>query len=472
MTLNIDFINKYPSINVDIVEKLLNQCIENNKKKIIVLDDDPTGVQTVHDVSVYTDWSEESIREGFLEENKLFYILTNSRGLTVDETIKVHQDIANKIVKISKDLNKEFLIISRSDSTLRGHFPIETQVLKEVIEEDTDIKFNGEIICPFFKEGGRFTIDDIHYVKYGDKLIPASETEFSKDLTFGYKNSNLKKYVEEKTNGRYKEEDVCSISLELLRDMKFKEIENIIISTKGFNKIIVNAIDYSDLMVFCVSFFSAMSKGNNYMLRSAAGIVKILGGIATKPLLKRDEMIIKETKNGGLIIIGSHTEKTTRQLEKLKELEDIEYIMFDTNTIKDEEEFKKSIKKCIMKEEEVIKSGKTICVYTSRNLIRANTGNIEDDLKLSIKISNAVQSLVSELEVEPSFIIAKGGITSSDIGTKALRVKKAKVLGQIRAGIPVWSTGLESKFPQIPYVIFPGNVGEEETLKESVEILK
>lgn len=88
-----------------------------------------------------------------------------------------------------------------------------------------------------------------------------------------------------------------------------------------------------------------------------------------------------------------------------------------------------------------------------------------------MKISDGVQRLVGELEVEPSFIIAKGGITSSDIGTKALKVKRANVLGQICPGIPVWQTGDESRFPNKAYVIFPGNVGNSETLKEAVEIL-
>ena len=65
----------------------------------------------------------------------------------------------------------------------------------------------------------------------------------------------------------------------------------------------------------------------------------------------------------------------------------------------------------------------------------------------------------------------KGGITSSDVGTKALAVKKARVLGQIQPGIPVWQTGAESRFPGTPYVIFPGNVGEDGTLKAAAEVL-
>lgn len=72
----------------------------------------------------------------------------------------------------------------------------------------------------------------------------------------------------------------------------------------------------------------------------------------------------------------------------------------------------------------------------------------------------------------PSFIIGKGGITSSEIGTKALKVKKALVLGQVLKGIPVWLTDSESKFPNMPYVIFPGNVGDENALFDVVSLLK
>ena len=139
--------------------------------------------------------------------------------------------------------------------------------------------------------------------------------------------------------------------------------------------------------------------------------------------------------------------------------------------MRDEEAFEKEVQRCLAKEEECIRAGKTVCCYTTRALITADTGDKEDELRLSVRISDAVQSLVGRLTVTPAFVIAKGGITSSDVGTKALAVKRANVLGQIRPGIPVWQTGEESKFPQTPYVIFPGNVGENTTLREAVEVL-
>ena len=471
MAIRFSVTEEYKPIDEKLVDGLLAEEIAKNNRKIVVLDDDPTGVQTVHDIHVYTGWDEESIRKGFLEENNLFYILTNSRGFTEEETTKAHNEIAAVVDKIAKETGKEYIFISRSDSTLRGHFPLETRLLRESYEKNTGKTIDGEILCPFFKEGGRYTIDNVHYVKYGDELVPANETEFAKDKTFGYSAATMPEYVEEKTKGEFKAADVTCISLEDIHNMDFDKIEAQLMAVKDFNKIIVNSVGYADIKVFCVALFRAMAKGKVFMFRTAAAIVKVMGGVTDQPLLTRKQMVVKETQNGGIIVVGSHTNKTTAQVEELKKLTDIEFIEMDATLVKDEKAFAAEVDRCLKKEEECIRAGKTVCCYTTRALITADTGNKEDELRLSVRISDAVQSLVGRLTVTPAFVIAKGGITSSDVGVKALAVKQANVLGQIRPGIPVWQTGEESKFPLTPYVIFPGNVGEAETLREAVEIL-
>lgn len=471
MALKIDVLKSYAAIDEAAVDALLAEEIEKNNKKIVVLDDDPTGVQTVHDISVYTNWTKDSIAKGFAEENKLFYVLTNSRGFTAAETEKAHKEIAAMVDEAAKEAGKEYIFISRSDSTLRGHYPLETIVLKEAYEKNTGRKADGEILCPFFKEGGRFTIGDVHYVKDGDDLIPAAETEFAKDKSFGYKSSNMKEYVEEKTKGAYKKENVTTISLEDIHAVNIDKIEEQLMAVKDFNKIVVNAIDYVDVKVFCVALYRAMAKGKTFVFRTAAAIVKVMGGVTDQPLLTREQMVVKESSNGGIIVVGSHTEKTTKQLEMLKENPNIAFVELDATLVRDEKAFAKEVERCLALEEEYMKAGTTVCVYTTRALITADTDDKEDNLRLAVKISDAVQSLVGRLSIVPSFVIAKGGITSSDVGTKALAVQRANVLGQIKPGIPVWQTGEESKFPLTPYVIFPGNVGEISTLKEAAEVL-
>ena len=471
MALSTDVLTTYAKIDETKMDQLLQKEISANQKKIVVLDDDPTGVQTVHDISVYTDWTKDSIRQGFQEKSNLFYILTNSRGFTQDETTLAHNEIAANVDAVAKELGKEYIFISRSDSTLRGHYPLETEILRANYEKNTGCIIDGEILCPFFKEGGRFTIDDVHYVRYGNELIPANETEFAKDKTFGYRAATMPEYVEEKTKGAYPARNVVCISLDEIHRMAIDEIEQKLLHVQGFNKIIVNAVDYADLKVFCIALYRAMAKGKVFMFRTAAAIVKVMGGISDQPLLERGQMVRANELHGGIIVVGSHTEKTTRQLEALKQLSDIRFVELDATKVTEAGGLEKEVERCLALEEAWIRDGKTVCCYTSRALITADTGNKEDELRLSVRISDAVQSLVGGLSVIPKFVIAKGGITSSDVGTKALGVKRANVLGQIEPGIPVWQTSAESKFPGIPYVIFPGNVGEDTTLRHAVEKL-
>ena len=471
MALSTDVLTTYAKIDETKMDQLLQKEISANQKKIVVLDDDPTGVQTVHDISVYTDWTKDSIRQGFQEKSNLFYILTNSRGFTQDETTLAHNEIAANVDAVAKELGKEYIFISRSDSTLRGHYPLETEILRANYEKNTGCIIDGEILCPFFKEGGRFTIDDVHYVRYGNELIPANETEFAKDKTFGYRAATMPEYVEEKTKGAYPARNVVCISLDEIHRMAIDEIEQKLLHVQGFNKIIVNAVDYADLKVFCIALYRAMAKGKVFMFRTAAAIVKVMGGISDQPLLERGQMVRANELHGGIIVVGSHTEKTTRQLEALKQLSDIRFVELDATKVTEAGGLEKEVERCLALEEAWIRDGKTVCCYTSRALITADTGNKEDELRLSVRISDAVQSLVGGLSIVPKFVIAKGGITSSDVGTKALGVKRANVLGQIEPGIPVWQTSAESKFPGIPYVIFPGNVGEDTTLRHAVEKL-
>ena len=415
------------------IRLLLKEEAGKDRHKIVVLDDDPTGVQTVHDVPVYTDWSRESIRRGFLEQGKMFFLLTNSRSFSEDRTRQVHREIGQGLASVSQELGTGFVVVSRGDSTLRGHYPLETQVLKETLEACTGEEIHGEIICPFFSEGGRYTYGNVHYVKEGNRLIPAAMTEFAKDKTFGYRSSDLREYIEEKTKGTYKKENVACISTGQLRAMDLDGVEQQLMSVAGFGKVVVNALTPLDLKVFCIALYRAMGRGKRFLFRTAAGFVKEFAAVEDRGLLTGREVMGsgravmgKCSGAGGLILVGSHTQKTTAQLEALKEVPGIRLIEFDSDKVTDD---------------------------------------------AAVRLSEAVRQLAGRLRTAPGFIVAKGGITSSDVGTKALHVKRAWVLGQIGPGVPVWRTGPESRFPGIPYIIFPGNVGGDTTLRDVVEKL-
>ena len=471
-TLPLSTLSTLPPADAAAAKRLAGEGLASFSKKTVVLDDDPTGIQTVHDVYVYTDWSRETLLRAFQDEGSMFFILTNSRGMTSDESRHLHEEIACSIAAASRETGQDFVLVSRSDSTLRGHYPLETEVLREELEAQTDMRFDGEIICPFFEEGGRFTIGNIHYVREGDKLVPAGLTEFAKDKTFGYTSSSLPEWCQEKTGGGCNARDILCVSIEELRRCDVDRITERLMSVEGFGKVVVNAACNADIEVFIAAFCGAVSQGKRFMFRSAAAIPKALGGVEDRPLLSRAELGCRGGSHGGLIIAGSHVNRTTRQLEELKAgCPELTYIVFDQHKALVQGGLEMETKRVSELASDAIARGTTAVVYTRRDRLDIKGAGPEEQLRMSLRISEAVTDVVALLNTEPRFILAKGGITSSDVGTKALRVRRAKVMGQVLPGVPVWLTDADSRFPGMPYVIFPGNVGDEMALLNAARVL-
>lgn len=471
-SLSVDVLKSLQGVETSLADRVLTSARAGMNRKIIVLDDDPTGVQTVHGISVYTDWSESSIRMGFEEAGDMFYILTNSRSFSQKKTQLVHAEIARTILEVSRQTGKAFIVVSRGDSTLRGHYPTETETLRSTFELSGDISFDGEVICPFFKEGGRFTLNDIHYVSNGEELIPAGETEFAKDASFGYSSSNLRDWCIEKYAGSLTEEQVTSIPLELLQAGDVDAVTDILMSAANFSKVIVNAVTYSDVKIFGAAYFRALSQGKEFLFRSSAVIPKVLGNISDKALLTKSELVSPDSINGGIIIVGSHVKKTTQQLEILHEqMPKIPFIVFDQHKVLEPNGLINEKERVRLEAEQYMSQGISVVVHTRRERLDIPGGTADEQLEISTAISDALTAVIGELNISPGFIIAKGGITSSDVGTKALRVKRADVAGQILPGIPVWKTGGESKFPGLSFIIFPGNVGDTDALFRIVDML-
>ena len=467
--IHCSYLDKYRTTQFD--ASMLSKELAAGPRKVIVLDDDPTGTQTVHDISVYTNWDVDSIRRGFTERENLFFIMTNSRSMTPKESESTHREIADNVMAVSNETGIDFLFISRSDSTLRGHYPLETDTLRHVMR-DKGYVFDGELICPFFLEGGRYTLNDIHYIKDGKWLVPVAMTEFAKDKSFGYHHSHLGLWCEEKTGGLYRHEDMIYLPLELLHSNNVSEVEHILLNVSGGKKVIVNAANNTDIQVCVTALLRAMRKGKNFMIRSAAAIPRALCDLTPRPLLTRDEMVVSDSHYGGIIIIGSHVNLTTRQVARLRESRlPVEYIEFNQHLVLEPAKLHSESLRVSMLAEEIMKNGRTAIVCTRRDKLEVDPMNPIACMHTSNAISGALTSVVSNLNIQPQFIVSKGGITSSDVGKKGLNVTRARVIGQILPGIPVWKTGADSRFPYMPYVIFPGNVGDDDSLLQVVELL-
>ena len=181
-----------PRVDPDTVAR----SVADSGRVLVVLDDDPTGTQSVADLPVLTGWSVEDLTWALTQGKPAVYVMTNSRSLDPADAEQRNREVATAALQASQATGVPIGFVSRGDSTLRGHYPLETEALRQALEEAGGLRFDGEIICPFFMEGGRYTLGDVHYVKEGDRLVPAAQTEFARDAAFGYTHSDLKQWVE------------------------------------------------------------------------------------------------------------------------------------------------------------------------------------------------------------------------------------------------------------------------------------
>jgi uncharacterized protein YgbK (DUF1537 family) len=430
---------------------------------LIVMDDDPTGCQTVHDIPILTAWPVEALREEF-ERSPVFFILTNSRSLPAREAIELNREVARNIVKAASSTDRRFMVISRSDSTLRGHFRAEIETLKAEFGWQKAVT----LCVPAFFEGGRYTIDDIHYVKEGDELVPAAETPYAKDPSFGFASSNLKDYICEKTECTVAREDVCSISLGDIRRGGPGAVVRKLLECSDGSFCVVNACERSDMDVVALAVFRAMAQGKRFLFRTAAAIIPALIGLTARPFLAAGDF--PPLKKGcGLIVVGSFVPMSSRQLAHLLERADVHGVELHVGRLlsgngRDE------IKRVMNEANRSLGERRDTVIYTSRKLVTGATAG--ESLRIQADVAAALIGIVRGIDTAPRYILAKGGITSHDIAAKALGVQRAVVLGQIIPGVPVWRFGEGSRFPGMSYIVFPGNVGGETSMTDVVQALK
>ena len=434
-------------------------------RTLVVLDDDPTGTQTVHAIAVVTAWDVAILAAELSGAPACFYILTNSRSLTAPASRALHLELATNLRAASAATGRPVAIASRSDSTLRGHYPLETDTLAEVFGP-----FDATFLTPYFEAGGRYTLDDTHYVLEDDRLVPAAATPFARDAAFGYRHSHLPSWVEEKTAGRTRAADVATIPLELLRTGGPLAVAAKLRALPRGSVCIVNAAAPRDIEVFAAATLAAEGAGSRFLYRTAAGFVAARIGQSPARTLLAPAAFSTRTTHGGLTIVGSHVPKTTAQLSTLLALPGLVAIELSVPALLDDYRRAATLASALAQIEKALLAGRDTVVFTSREVIASP--DAVASLAISRRVSDALIFLVQRLSVAPRYLIAKGGITSSDTATLGLGVRRALVLGQALPGVPVWQLGAETKFPGLGYVVFPGNVGSPTALADLVDQLR
>lgn len=434
-----------------------------SKPKIIVLDDDPTGSQTVHSCLLLMRWDVETLRLGLGDEAPIFFVLTNTRALTPDDALSTVQAVCQNLQQaIVLEKIEDFLIVSRSDSTLRGHYPIETDAIAAELGP-----FDAHFLTPAFFEGGRFTSDSVHYLIVEGLPVPVHQTEFAQDSVFGYRHSYLPAYVEEKTEGRIKASEVEQF---LLADVRSGSLDRLM-QLHDNQCVVVDAETQADLNQFAADVLAAAAQGKRFLFRSAASLLTALAALPPQPVAPAD--MATYTRNGkpGAVIVGSHVKKSTEQLEELLKATGIVPIEVDVSHLLEQSNTPELLDRTLKQINAAHTAGKTPAIYTSRQELTFE--DIQTRLNFGAAVSALLMEIVQGLPNDIGFLISKGGITSNDVLSTGLNLQSARLLGQILPGVSiVRAPATHPQFPDLPVVLFPGNVGDRFALAEVYQRLR
>lgn len=445
--------------------------VRHSRRVHIVLDDDPTGTQSVADLPVLTQWAVEDLDWALDTGAPAVYVLTNTRSFDAETAARINREVVTAAVAATRARGIRAVFTSRSDSTLRGHFPLEPDVIVATLDGLGEPAVDGVVLVPAFPDAGRITIGGVHGMTDGVEFTPIGQTEFAQDSTFGYRSSRLADWVEEKSRGGIAAAQVVELTLDTIRAGAERIAEALSSAAPG-SVFAADVVVEDDMRQLALGLELAEAGGRSFVYRVGPPFVRArIGQPQRSPLEIDDADAAESTTRGGLIVVGSHVGLTSRQLADLTTRRpDAAVVELDVPSILDDSTVAATLEAAVDRVVSSLADGDVI-VHSSRTLIR--TEDPDESLAISRRVSDALVAVVSRTLAArpPRFVIAKGGITSSDVASRGLSIRRAIVRGSLFPGIvSVWEPA-EGPATRIPYVVFAGNVGSDTTLTEAVEKL-
>ena len=457
-------------------------------RRVVVLDDDPTGTQTIADLPVLTRWAVEDLRWALQQPTTGFFVLTNTRSLSEADAAERNSQVVAALAEAARlEGEVPFAILSRSDSTMRGYFPLETDVVSaELAKRGTTV--DGVVICPAYFEPGRVTVDSVHWMRTDDGMIPVAHSEFAKDASFGYFNSDLRDWVEEKTGGRISRSEVATVTLTDIREGGPERVQEIFNGLTEGRPVVVDAADDADFQVVVLALIRAEADGKTFIYRSGPSFVRARTGQRPTPAIDATRLaeIVTEANSDrpadgrtsvrhGLIVVGSHVGLTTRQLDHLRAVGQILELELDVPTLLEPRTRDQHVTEIAAEASNLLHdnpSDSDVVIRTSRTLVTGSDAT--DSLVIARTVSAALVGTVREVvdQVRPSFVVAKGGITSSDTATEGLGIRRAWCRGNMLPGIVSLWEPVAGPAQGIPYIVFAGNVGDDHALAAVISTLR
>ncbi len=439
-------------------------------RRIAVLDDDPTGSQAVHGVSVVTVLEPAEYAAALADPGSTCFILTNSRSLPEAAAAAVTLDAGRALFELGRHLQAPVTVVSRGDSTLRGHVISEVQALEQARRDVLGRGFDGVLFVPGYFEAGRFTAGNVHWARVGQDLVPVGETEYARDATFGYRSSDLRDFLVEQGVGPAR---VHALTLHDIRIGGPSRVAEVLIGLTGGDFLVVNATGYADLEIVVLGLHDAEAGGASFLHRSGPSFVRALAGVEPQAPLTAEQIWPAGAPRGhGLVVVGSHVASTSRQVAVARARGTLAEVELVVSTLIEGGDRDARVRELTERVTATLAHA-DVLLFTSRTLVTGADGSTSQEIARAV--SAALTDVVrGAMRARPAWVVGKGGTTSHDVAVHGLGIRRAVVLGQLLPGqISVFQpVAAAAGAGGIPYVVFPGNVGGESALADVVDLLR
>ena len=441
-------------------------------RTLLVLDDDPTGSQCVHDVDVVLEIDPAPVLEVVRNPGRTCFVLTNSRARPEAEAVALNTGLVTAVLgALAAEGRALPHLVSRSDSTLRGHVIAEPTALADALAAQ-GVAVDGFLFAPAMIEAGRYTQDDVHYAVLQGRPVPVGETDFAADATFGYTSSDLKDFLVERSGGALERDAILSVGLGDIRDGGVEAVAGILRRARDRAWVVVNATGYADLETVAAALAVLEAEGRTFGTRGGPSFLRPLAGLTDSRGLGPDDLEVGPRRlPHGLVAVGSHVGLTNRQLAELRARRDLHEVELRVPALLDDEARGVHVDHAVAQIVEALASTDVV-LWTSRELVR--TEDPDESLAIARSVSDAVVEVVHRVaRHRPAWVVAKGGITSHEVAHRALGIRRATVAGQFFPGqISLFQPDDAPESTRGgPYVVFPGNVGTESALADVVGVL-
>jgi len=437
--------------------------------KILVIDDDPTGSQTVHSCPLLLRWDPATLAAGLEHPSPLLFLLANTRALAP-------QAAAERVGQICRALAAalpaagvtRWWLVSRGDSTLRGHFPLEVDVISAELGP-----FAATLLIPAFLEGGRTTVGGVHLL-HGQ---PVDQTPFARDGLFGYGTSYLPAWVEEKSGGRIPAQQVQRLDAAELERAAADGGQALAARLAGWQNQPVVAVDAQRPQQLAALAGVVRASSRPVLAQSAASWIQALAELPPQP--RNAAGLAQGRRRGlggkplpGLVLVGSHVPLADAQLEQLLRepgCAGIELPVARLARVLEgplPEPLLASLEQdWLVQLQALLAEGHTPVLFTSRGELCC--GSAAERRRLGDGLAALMARLAAALAPQLGYLISKGGITTHTLLADGLGLAAVELQGQLLPGLSLVLTPAEAVVPQLPVLTFPSNLGDAGTLRQA-----